>query len=164
VQPLEVELIRQTQERRPFSRDETGAGELRPSEALEGLPRRRKAQALVILAGEADELRLEEPGRPGVDQLPAHRFEQRMHDCRSADRAHPALLPHGVADQRVAPEAPQEVAVVVVGREEKTELGERLLGLVALDPGVELSVALLRDAGEDGYAARLVGDREDAVA
>ena len=164
MEPLEVELLRQPQERGALARHEPVAGQLGAGEALEGLASRRKAKALVLVAGKADELRLEEPRRPRVDQLPADRLEERVDDRRRPDRPHPSHAPHRVPDERVVAEAAEELSVVVVGGEDEAKLGERLVGLLALDPRVELPVRLLRDPGQRGSAARLEGDREDPVA
>ena len=87
-----------------------------------------------------------------------------MDDRGRPDRPHSSERLDRVADQRVVAEPVQELAVVVVRREDETELRERLVGLGAFDSGVELAVRLLRDAGQSGRLTDLIGNCEDAVA
>jgi len=87
-----------------------------------------------------------------------------MDDRGRPDRPHSSQGLDRVADQRVVAEPVQELAVVVVRREDETELRERLVGLGALDRGVELSVRLLNDAGQSRPVTDLIGNCQDAVA
>jgi hypothetical protein len=49
-----------------------------------------------------------------LDQLSAHRAQQRLGDGRRAQRPQPSLAPDRLADQRVAREPLHELGVVVV--------------------------------------------------
>ncbi len=90
VQALQVELTREPDKRGRLAADQSDPGQLGRREAREGGASRWQPEPLMLLGGDTDQLCLEEPCRPGLDQLPTDRLQERVRDRGDPQRAHAA--------------------------------------------------------------------------
>src|SRR5581483_7182038 len=131
LQPLELDRPAEPDERRGPAGAETEPPQARRREARELGAGRGRVQAVEGGRRRADDGALELARAPGRDQLARDRAQERVGHRRGSRRPQPAEVTDRLAEQRVAREPTQELAVVVVEPEGEAHVLDAGLALGA---------------------------------